>query len=60
MIIKPLEKHYRSEIDHFLSEFDTLHPEKSLSQQAEIAKQQKIATLRDQIQHEATTDPFDF
>ncbi len=33
--------------DQFLKEFDAKHPERSSSQQQEIAKHEKIAMLRD-------------
>lgn len=38
---------YVSEIDQFLQDFDKSHPEKSLSQQKEIAKHQRVYRLRD-------------
>ena len=38
---------YVSEIDKFLQTFDRQHPEKSLSQQREIAKHKRIQQLRD-------------
>ena len=40
-------KDYVSEIDKFLQTFDRQHPEKSLSQQKEIAKHKRIQQLRD-------------
>lgn len=38
---------YVSEIDQFLQQFDKQHPEKTLSQQKEIAKHQRVYSLRD-------------
>lgn len=46
-MISPLKRQFVSEIDDFLTEFDQSHPEKSLSQQKEIAKHARIAQLRD-------------
>ncbi len=46
-MIKRLEKNYVADIDKLLVEFDKEHPEKSASQQAEIAKHRRIAELRD-------------
>ena len=46
-----LDRHYVSELDQFLAEFDTEHPEKSESQQVEIKKHLDIATRRDQQIH---------
>ena len=40
------DKHYVSEIDKKMAEFDQAHP-KSASQQAEIAKHQRVYALRD-------------
>lgn len=42
-----IETRYVSPIDQFLQGFDRQHPEKSLSQQKEIAKAQRITRLRD-------------
>jgi len=42
-----IETRYVSPIDQFLQAFDRQHPEKSLSQQKEIAKAQRITRLRD-------------
>ena len=55
---KPIKRNYISEIDQFLKEFDQQHPEKSASQQKEIAKHQRISALRDQapITKISTTD----
>ena len=39
-----------SEPDKFLKKFDRQHPEKSASQQAEIAKHEHLAKLRDEQQ----------
>ena len=47
-MLNPLKKAYVSEIDNFLTQFDQSHPEKSPSQQKEIAKHARIAQLRDQ------------
>lgn len=46
---------YVSEIDQFLQEFDQKNPKLSLSQQKEIAKHQRVQTLRDKVT-EATPD----
>ena len=59
MIFKKQLKNFVSEIDLFLNEFDSAHPEKSLSQENEIAKYQKIAELRDKATP-SKADPFDF
>ncbi|MCB1828010.1 MAG: hypothetical protein KDH94_06250 [Coxiellaceae bacterium] len=40
------DKHYVSEIDKKLAEFDQTHP-KSASQQAEIDKHKRVYALRD-------------
>lgn len=42
-----LKTHYVSPIDTFLADFDKQNPQKSLSQQKEIAKYQRIFKLRD-------------
>lgn len=52
--IHKTDKHYISDIDIFLCEFDDKHPEKSSAQQQEISKYQKIDALRDQFQEEET------
>ena len=46
-VLNPLKRAYVSEIDDFLTQFDQSHPEKSQSQQKEIAKHARIAQLRD-------------
>ncbi len=51
--MKKLKKHFISAIDQHLRQFDQTHP-KSASQQAEIAKYQRIYAQRDQ-----TTSPQD-
>lgn len=43
-----IDKAYVSEIDQFLQEFDQSHPDKSASQQKEIAKHQRVYRLRDE------------
>lgn len=48
-MLNPLKKAYVSEIDDFLVQFDQSHPEKSLSQQKEIAKHARIVPLRDGV-----------
>ena len=40
---------YVSDADQFLKNFDKAHPEKSASQQAEIAKHEKLGKLRDEV-----------
>ena len=45
--MKKIDKHYVSEIDKKLAEFDETHP-KSPAQQAEYDKYQKIHRLRDE------------
>lgn len=42
-----MQKNFVSELDQFLADFDTQHPEKSASQKASIKKHQRIAKLRD-------------
>ncbi len=42
-----IQTNYVSEIDQFIQEFDRTHPDKSLSQQKEIAKSQRVYRLRD-------------
>ena len=44
--MKEIDKHFVSEIDKKLKEFDSTHP-KSASQQAESEKYQRIYQLRD-------------
>jgi len=44
--MKKTDKHYVSEIDNELAEFDQSHP-KSASQQAEIDKYKRVHELRD-------------
>jgi len=46
-MLNPLKKGYVSEIDDFLTQFDQSHPQKSASQQKEMAKNARIAQLRD-------------
>lgn len=41
-----IDKHFVSEIDRKMAEFDATHP-KSAAQQAEISKYQRIDQLRD-------------
>lgn len=48
-MLSPLKRQFVSEIDDFLTQFDLSHPEKSLSQQKEIAKHARIAQLRDGV-----------
>lgn len=48
-MINPLKRQHVSEIDDFLIQFDQSNPEKSLSQQKEIAKHARIAQLRDHV-----------
>ena len=49
-----IDKAFISEHDAFLHHFDKTHPQKSVSQQKEIAKHERIARLRD---GEAVTPP---
>lgn len=44
-----LKRHFVSELDDFLQVFDQTHEKKSLSQQKEITKHQRIAQLRDGV-----------
>ncbi len=44
-----LKRSFVSEIGDFLAKFDQSHPEKSISQQQEIAKHARIAGLRDGV-----------
>lgn len=46
-MLSPLKRQFVSEIDNFLTQFDQSHPEKSQSQEKEIAKHARIAQLRD-------------
>ena len=46
-MLNPLKRQFVSEIDEFLTQFDQSHPEKSQSQQKEMAKHARIAQLRD-------------
>ncbi len=48
-MLNPLKREFVSEIDDFLTQFDQSHPEKSQSQQKEIAKHARIAQLRDSV-----------
>lgn len=45
----PLKRQHISDIGEFLINFDATHSKKSLSQQKEIDKYQRIARLRDQV-----------
>lgn len=54
-----MKKPYVSEIDQFLKTYDQQHPEKSASQQKEIAKHQRIAQMRDCIKPKEETAPVD-
>lgn len=54
---KDIDKAYVSEYDKFLQRFDATH-EKSLSQQKEINKHQRIARLRDGIEQQAGDSPI--
>tara|TARA_B110000908_G_C9796381_1_gene246629 strand:+ start:182 stop:391 length:210 start_codon:yes stop_codon:yes gene_type:complete len=45
-----IDKAYVSEHDVFLHQFDKDHPEKSASQEKEIAKHQKLHALRDGVE----------
>lgn len=47
MYSKEIQKHYVSEIDIFLQEFDKKHPTLSASQKKEIAKHDRVYRLRD-------------
>lgn len=51
----PKLSNYVSEIDQFLQAFDQNHPEKSLSQEKEIAKYARIYRLRDNPEPEKTS-----
>lgn len=44
--MKKIDKHFISEIDKKMAEFDNTHPN-SISQQAEVDKYQRIYQLRD-------------
>jgi hypothetical protein len=44
---RDLKKNYVSDIDKFLWEFDEKHPDRSLSQQQEIKKYERVYRLRD-------------
>ena len=46
--MRKLDKHYVSETDKFLQEFDKRHPIKSDTQVKEIAKHEPIFKLRDE------------
>lgn len=54
-MLHPLKKAYVSEIDDFLNQFNQSHAEKSASQQKEIAKNARIAQLRDGITSPTTS-----
>jgi hypothetical protein len=60
MLFNKQLKNYVSEIDHFLNDFNAKHPELSVSQKAEVIKDQKIAQLRDKAESVLLKDPFDF
>lgn len=49
-----LKRDYVSELDQFLQDFDQNHPQKSASQQREIAKHKNIADLRDDVIEKAS------
>jgi hypothetical protein len=51
-------RHYVSEIDNFLTQFDQEHPERSLSQQKEVAKFQRIYHLRDDPEYTEIPTPL--
>ncbi len=59
MNMKKVDKHYVSDIDRQLREFDAKHPPAD-SQQAEIAKYQRIHKLRDQanLKHANDEEPL--
>lgn len=42
-----VDKHFISDDDRFLNDFDKQHPEKSTSQLEEISKHERIFKLRD-------------
>ena len=48
-MINPIKRQHVSEIDDCLMQFDQSNPEKSVSQQKEIAKHARIAQLRDGV-----------
>lgn len=54
--IEDIDRGYVSEYDAFLQAFDKKHPEKSLSQQKEIEKNQRIAIKRDRVVNSDNTD----
>ncbi|MCH9770480.1 MAG: hypothetical protein K0U12_06335 [Gammaproteobacteria bacterium] len=54
--MKKINKHYVSEIDRRLAEFDAAQP-KSAAQQAEIDKYQAIHQLRDNAEAESQPQP---
>ena len=57
--MRKIDKHYVSEIDKKLAQFDATHP-KSRSQQAEYDKYQRIHQMRDGVSEPRTNDePFD-
>lgn len=48
-MLSTFKRQYLSDIGEFLANFNNAHPKKSLSQQKEIAKHERIACLRDQV-----------
>lgn len=54
-----MRKAYISEIDQFLKAYDQEHPEKSVSQQMEIAQYARIADLRDHVKPNPKTTHVD-
>jgi hypothetical protein len=55
VMLSSFKRQYLSDIDKFLTKFDADHPEKSVSQQKEIAKHAKIARWRDGISLEKSS-----
>lgn len=53
--MKKIDKHYVSDIDKKLAEFDAINP-KSAAQQAEYKKYQRIFQRRDNITEEAPAE----
>lgn len=54
MIFSKCKKNFVSEIDQFLAEFDKHNPQKSPSQEFEIAKYERVGRLRDKhpVEHQ--------
>lgn len=48
---KPILRHYVSELDQLLNQFDQRHPDLSRTQLKEKRKHQRIQHLRDYISH---------